>query len=220
VDALRHLPPVALPVAEEIARAGDLYRQNHTAVEGHTWSGDVRAHFELSSSAGEKGRILTTVVRFSRSCRVVELGTAYGISTIFILNALEKQRDARVVTVEGFEPQYSLASATLAPYGDRVECKFGVVQEILPRLVPALGAVDMLFHDAGHSRADYVRDFELLVPALAPGAVAVFDDIRYADARFYQSDPQAYEGWCEVVSHPRVRQAVEIDGDVGLLMVG
>ena len=49
---------------------------------------------------------------------------------------------------------------------------------MLPRIVKSLKRVDFLFHDAGHSREDYVRDFDAVLPILAPGAVILIDDIR------------------------------------------
>jgi len=89
----------------------------------------------------------------------------------------------------------------------------------LPRLVASLPPFDFLFHDAGHSRDDYVRDFDAVSGGLAPGALVLIDDIRWKDARFFEADPRCHEGWMELVNQPRVSRAVEIDGAMGLLLL-
>lgn len=78
-----------------------------------------------------------------------------------------------------------------------------------------------MFHDAGHSHEAYVNDFSQVSQALVPGAVVLFDDIRWEDERWeLRSKPgNTYAGWKEVVSHSRVSYAVEIDGDLGLLLL-
>jgi len=54
---------------------------------------------------------------------------------------------------------------------------------------------------------------------LSPGNVVLIDDIRWEDARFSAQPAKTYEGWREIVRHARVRRAVEIDGNRGLLLL-
>jgi hypothetical protein len=222
VDALRQVPPIEFSIAEEIALIADGFRGNLQPIEGNGWAGDVRSTFEISSSFGTKGRILTTIVQFTRSDRCLELGTAYGMSALFILEALRARgTDAHLTTLEGGELPFSLSSKILRDrYGNRVSCEFGWTQQALVKIARSVEALDFLFHDAGHSREDYVRDFHTLLPVLAPGAVVLIDDIRWEDSRFYQGNPRCYEGWIEVVNCPRVCRAVEINDTMGLLLLG
>ena len=225
IDALRHLPPVEFSSANEIALIADSYRGNLEPIEYDQWASDVRSHFEMSSSFGTKGRILSTVVRFTQARQCLELGTAYGMSALFILEALKTRgKDAHLTTLEGSEPQFSISSKTLkSRYGNQVSCEFGLTQEALPMIVTSLERIDFLFHDAGHSGEDYVRDFHAVLPILAPGAVVLIDDIRWDDPRFSGENPCCYEGWVEILNHPRVRRAVEItdsNGSMGLLLLG
>ena len=221
VDALRNVPPIEFSIAEEIVLIADSYRGNVKPVESNDWAGDVWSHFDVSSSLGTKGRILTTVVRFTQSEQCLELGTAYGMSALFILEALKKRgTNTHLTTLEGGEPQFSMSSKILrSRYGNQVSCEHGWTQEALPRIVKSLERLDFLFHDAGHSREDYVRDFHAVLPILAPGAVVLIDDIRWEDPRFFQGNPRCYEGWMEIVNHGRVRRALEISG-MGLLLLG
>jgi predicted O-methyltransferase YrrM len=222
VDELRRgLPAIEFPVAQEIALIADQYRTLSAEANFGQWAGDVGLHFSMSSSFGRNGRILFNIIRFMRSERCLELGTAYGMSALFILGALKiYAKSGHLTTVEGSEPQFSLGSSMLKRWhGGAVSCHFVRTGSALPKLVKSLGRLDFMFHDCGHSREDYVRDFNQVSESLAPGAVVLFDDIRWEDPRFFAGKPRTYEGWKAVVADSRVRQAVEIDDVLGLLLV-
>jgi predicted O-methyltransferase YrrM len=215
------VPPIPFATAQEIALVADRYRDLAGVVESGKWVGDAGLLFSISSSFGRKGRLLSAVIRFSRSERCLELGTAYGMSGLFILSTLKAIGVAgHLTTLEGMEPQYSLASAMLNErYGDMVSCHFGMTHTVLPGLARSLDRIDFLFHDAGHSREEYSRDFNAVVDILSPDSVVLIDDIRWEDPRFSSQPAQTYEGWREIVSHPRVRRAVEVDHNLGLLLL-
>ncbi|MEB3295286.1 MAG: class I SAM-dependent methyltransferase [Synechococcales bacterium] len=221
VAALKNLPAIDFPTAQTAALIADRFRHDRTTVESASWLGDVGTHFELSSSFGTKGRILSTIVRYAQCKRGIELGTAYGMSAFFILEMMKTQgEDFFLATLEGSEPQFSLSSSLLKQrYGDRVSCYCGWTQETVPTMVKELSGIDFMFHDAGHSKKDYVRDFNAIVPILAPGAIVIIDDITWNDPRFCSEDPKTYEGWLEVASHPRVMEAVEVDYGLGLMLL-
>jgi predicted O-methyltransferase YrrM len=214
VDALRNLPVVPLAVAESVAQESERYRRNNAA-HAHPMLGDVSAGVDVSSSFGMKGRILSAAVRFLRPRDGLELGTAWGLSAMFLMEASET---LRLTTVERGELEHGLASAMLTKrYGDRVTCLRANSQEALASLPPA--SVDLVFHDAGHTRADYVNDFRAMLPALRPGAVVLMDDIRWPWALYVKENPHVYEGWRDIVAHPRVAEAVEISDSLGVVRV-
>lgn len=225
IDQLRlELPEMELPAAREIALIADDLRSNsQSKTANYPWAGDVGLHASMASSSGSKGRILFNLVRFARSERCLELGTAYGMSALFILAALRLYlKSGHLTTLEGSEPQFSIASALLKDrYGDMVSCHFGLTGKLLPELVKSIGPIDFMFHDAGHSHEDYVNDFNLVSGNLASGAVVLFDDIRWEDERWKTSakPSDTYGGWKEVVEHARVCRAFELDGTLGVLLL-
>jgi predicted O-methyltransferase YrrM len=223
LDQLRGgLPAIEFSVARDIARVADQSRTKSEVLGFGQWTGDVGFHFSVSSSFGNKGRILFNIVRFMRSECCLELGTAYGMSALFILGALKSYaKSGSLATVEGMEPQFSLGSSMLKrQHGEAVSCHFGHTDQVLPELVKSLGSIDFMFHDAGHSREDYIRDFTLVSETLAPGAVVLFDDIRWGPSpRTFEGDPHSYEGWKHIIAHSRVRRAVEVDGLLGLFLI-
>lgn len=221
IAALKNPPAIEFPLANLVALTADRYRYDRTVVESASWLGDVGTHFELSSSFGGKGRILNTIVRYGQCKRGIELGTAYGMSALFILEAMKfNGEDFHLATLEGQDPQFTLASQLLTShYGDHVSCYMGWTEDKVPEMVQNLSNLDFMFHDAGHSKKHYIRDFNAIVPILAPGAIVIIDDITWNDPRFCDEDPKTYEGWLEVARHPRVVEAVEVDYSLGLLLL-
>jgi predicted O-methyltransferase YrrM len=218
LSVLTNPPPLAFPVADRLARVAQHFQHNTGPLISAQWHGDVRAHFEISSSFGHKGRILAAILRFMRTRQVLELGTAYGMSAMFMLETMGQ--DGRLTTVEGREVQHGIASTVLtARYPGRVVCELGLTSEILPRLCKELPPVDFLFHDAGHSRKAFIDDFHAALPLFAPGAVVLVDDIFWNDPRFAKRNPRCHQGWLKVATHPRVVQAVEISREMGLLLL-
>jgi predicted O-methyltransferase YrrM len=77
----------------------------------------------------------------------------------------------------------------------------------------------LFLRDAGHSRDDYIDDFKLVVGNISSGGVVIVDDIRWNDTRLIRDPAECYEGWKEIVNHPRVIKAVEIGESIGLMLL-
>jgi predicted O-methyltransferase YrrM len=217
-----NLLPLPVAMALELAEEADCLRGMTAGIDWeNTWSGDVGLHFGMSSSSGHKGRLLSNVIRLCRSERCLELGTAYGMSAMFVLGMQPYLGwKIHLTTVELAEPQFTLVSERLKQrYQDAINCHFGWTKDVLPKLMSKLGPIDYVFHDAGHTREDYVRDFGAVVDSLSSGSVIVIDDIRYAGNPVSGELANPYPGWLEVVAHARIRHAVEVDGAIGVALL-
>ena len=207
-----NVPPIPFPLAQELAKYADEILGLQCAYEEQNYAGDIGLHFILSSSLGHKGRLIATIIRLMRPCNCLELGTCYGMGSMYILSMLERNGESgKLTTVERFDPMYSLAKELLHQrYGDSISCHKGNVQEVLPDILNNMPKIGFVFHDASHTKQDYIRDFSLMEPYLASGCVVLIDDIRWDDPRFSSEDPRPYEGWLAVVGHDRVVKALEI----------
>lgn len=214
-------PAIPFSTAHEIGLIADRYHGNRQPFEFDRWAGDLALLFEVSSSLGYKGRLLGSIVRFMRPTLCLELGTAFGMSSMFILSTLQaKGEDGHLITIEGYEPVFSLAAPVLNDhFGKMVSCYRGRIQELLPSVLTSLDHIEFFFHDADHTREAYLSAFTMIEPHLAPGAAVCFDDIRWEDPRVFSGPSRTYDGWTEIVSHHRVQQAVEIDEGLGLLLL-
>lgn len=183
----------------------------------------VAEHFRRASSGAQKLAFLEQLVRSERPEAILEIGTAYGLSTIAMANAQVKPT---LVTIERFDPPASIGAANVRreiPSG--VEFHQGNKDDILPALAAEGRKFDFVFHDGGHTGDGYVNDFNTIVPMLTPGSVFIIDDIAWDDNnavnRAYTSGHSArtcFEGWQEVLLDPRVDGAVVYSGSVGIIV--
>jgi predicted O-methyltransferase YrrM len=120
----------------------------------------------------ETGRLLHVLAFAARARRVVEVGTAIGVSTLYLARALPE--DGLVVSFEINEQRHLAAHEYLKRAGvlDRVELRLQDAREGLAGLT---GTFDMAFIDG--VKAEYGDYFEALLPLLAPGAVLAVDNV-------------------------------------------
>ena len=217
------LSPIPPATAMRVAKIADDYRGPRFCV-GARGKIPISHHFAIASSAGRKGRLLSAAVKFFQPHRIVELGTAYGISSLFMgyaLEELEVENDAPIIhTLEGFEPQATLSKELLQrELGKLVQCVHGRADQALASLAKSAGEIDFVFHDAGHSYDDYLHDFTALLPHMKSGSILLLDDIRWDDPRYVTRPARTYEGWQAVIAHPRIRCASEIDTALGAALI-
>ncbi|MCI4318388.1 MAG: class I SAM-dependent methyltransferase, partial [Thermoplasmata archaeon] len=192
---------------------------------GHAWDIAERVEADLSGAftAEEIGRratggfpelkeaVLHALVRRVRPSRVVATGVAQGISSYFLLSALEEngygelhsidfpQRDPagsvdassairdRVYVPKGRSTGW-LVPAKLRPRWQLTE---GRAEEWLPRQA---GGADVFFHDSLHTVAHMRLEYEWALDHLSDGGVLVSDDIHWNNAfpRFLSDHPTEF----------------------------
>ena len=127
-----------------------------------------RLAFERSCRP-EVGRLLHVLAGSRGRERVAEIGTGTGVGAAWIVSAL--QPGTPFFTAE-LDPVRAAAARELFADDENVHVLEGDWREVLPREAP----FDLVFFDAGkHLRPR--EDGELVVGLLAPGAIAVLDDL-------------------------------------------
>ncbi len=129
-------------------------------------------------------RSLWCLVRHLRPSRVVETGVAHGVSTRCILEALERNGRGELWSVDLPpltipERRSELGIAVPADTRRRWTYVEGSSRRRLPRLVRELGEIDLFLHDSRHSTRNTRWELELAWSALAPGGVAMADDVDH-----------------------------------------
>jgi predicted O-methyltransferase YrrM len=151
------------------------------------------------------GRLLYTLVRAARPATVVEFGTSFGISTLYLAAAIRDNGTGQVITTELSADKASAARQSFAATGldDLITLLHGDARETLADLGASPGLVLL----------DGWKDLclpvlRLLEPALAPGALVVADDIDLADLGPYLDYVRAPGSGYVSVTFP--------DGDEGM----
>jgi len=149
---------------------------------------DAREDYYIPISA-EAGQLLYAVARAIRPDTVVEFGTSYGISTLYLAAAVADNGAGHVFTTELSTKKAAAARANLdaAGVGDAVTILSGDAMETLAG-VP--GPIALVLLDGWKDLCLPV--LRLLEPKLAPGALVAADDITHttmADYLEYVRDP-------------------------------
>ncbi|HWT58666.1 MAG TPA: class I SAM-dependent methyltransferase [Rhizobium sp.] len=122
----------------------------------------------------QTGELLYMLARASGARDIVEFGTSFGISTLYLAAALRDNGGGRLITTE-FEPdkvaraRQNLVAAGLA---DLVEFRQGDALETLGADLP--GSIDLVLMDGAKSL--YLEILQILEGRLRQGAIVIADD--------------------------------------------
>ena len=121
------------------------------------------------------GRFLYALVRGAAPGTVVEFGTSFGISTIYMAAAIRDRGTGLIITTEMHTGKAQTARKNFERAGllDAIDLRVGDALETLKNLK---SNVSVVFLD-GWKNA-YLPVLQLLEPALAPGALVVADDLN------------------------------------------
>lgn len=128
------------------------------------------------------GDLLYILARAKRPNTVVEFGTSYGISTIFLAAALADNGMGRVISTELSSAKIAAARANLAEAGlaERVTILLG---DAMTTLNDVPGPIDLVLLDGWKELC--LPLLRLLEPRLAIGALIVADDINLPSLSSY-----------------------------------
>jgi predicted O-methyltransferase YrrM len=122
------------------------------------------------------------------SCRllepsvVIETGVAYGVSSAFILSALEENGHGVLHSVDlpPLRREYERLWGIAVPGALRGRWTLhrGSSGRVLPGLLGQTGAVDLFVHDSLHTYRNMRREFEAVWPRLRTGGMILADDVE------------------------------------------
>lgn len=133
---------------------------------------------EDSTSLGEK-MLLYWMIREFKPERVVETGTHRGLTTLYMLAALEDNKKGSLITCDPNDYWQQIGNFSKFP-------------ELMPRVqyrrLPGVqmlaeheGEIDFAFIDGFHGKEDVVPEIEELMPKLSKRAVVVYHDCWYGN---------------------------------------
>jgi predicted O-methyltransferase YrrM len=135
----------------------------------------------------DTGRVLNMLVKGVKARSILELGTSYGYSTLWLAEAA-RETGGKVVSLElaDYKAKFARGALERARLIDYVDIHVGSAVETLPRLA---GPFDFVLVDLWKDL--YVACLDLVYPKLARGAYVAADNMIYpevsrADAANYQ----------------------------------
>ena len=155
------------------------------ALETHLSKGDVNlsaAPFQTYHNASTTlGRICYLTVRSIRPRLVMETGVAYGVTSAYILQALEDNGFGHLVSIDlpplGRSSRQWVGSLVPDHLRPRWSLNIGSAQKLLPKLLHQESGLDVFVHDSLHTYEHMRWEFATVWKALQPGGVLIADDI-------------------------------------------
>jgi len=181
---------VAQVLAEYDARSA-AERQLHDA----GWDADARRDRLLLRVGPDTGRLINILIKGAGARRILEIGTSYGYSTVWLADAA-RTTGGRVATLDlaQYKQDYARGMLERAGLAGHIDWYTGDALELLKRLE---GPFDFVLLDLWKDL--YVPCFDRFAPKLAPRAIVVADNMLYptmaqADAAAYRARVRRHPG--------------------------
>ena len=129
-------------------------------------------------------RTLWCLVCHLQAAQVVETGVAHGLSSRMMLEALARNGDGRLSSIDLpamtiHERRAEVGVAVPDGLRDRWSYLEGSSRRRLPALLRQLGQIDLFVHDSLHSTRNVRWELTSAWRALRPGGVVVVDDVDF-----------------------------------------
>jgi predicted O-methyltransferase YrrM len=109
---------------------------------------------------------------------ILELGTAVGVSTVYLKKSIPH---SRMVTIEGCEALANRAKRVLKElHVYNTEVVVGTFDTVLPQVLKTFDKLDMVYFDGNHRKEPTLKYFEQCLPLAHEDSVFIFDDIHWS----------------------------------------
>lgn len=213
---LRRPPRYVLEIETGVAgMRGELAGQVRRTSFRHEWvEKDASEVLAGVSSPRLGGMLLYELVRLCRPDWIVELGSAFGISALYMTEALSRNGSGRLDGIEYERWRAELASRFLETRRPgKAVIHHGGIEDILPRLTAGGGSRPAFaFVDAVHKYDECMGYHGLLAECLADGATVVWDDVNFSE--------EMGTFWASLVNEAVITDAVLCQGRWGIVRYG
>jgi len=167
------------------------------------------ANSSISQSHSGDDRLALTCYALCRVLRpqiVLETGVAYGVTTAFILAALNENAKGHLVSID-LPPLASGADSLVGAYVPEHlrgmwSLRRGTTRRLLPSIVAELKPIDLFVHDSLHTFASIQSELSIVTPHLSPRSAVVVDDVE-GNSAFAKWVGDATPKWTGVVVEAR-----------------
>lgn len=207
------LPEFAMIEAlrEDLLHSDQTIAVNDLGAGSRVFSTDTRSVADIARSAlkpADQAQQLFRLARYFDAHRVLELGTSFGITTLYLALGAE---DGTVHTIEGCPQTLRIAQHHFDQLKQRnIHAVLGSFRNKLPETLHKMGTVDLAFIDGHHAKEPTLEYFEQVLPKAHNGTVFVFDDIHWSRGM--------EQAWEAIKAHPRVTVTVDLY-DLGLVFL-
>lgn len=177
-------------------------RENHFGEKSKALPGNERRLCDVVRTASlpaAYGRLLFRIVSYLHPSSILELGTAAGISTLYLASAASS---VPFITLEGSPSLSKIAQERLLKMNlNHVKVITGNFTDTLPGALQQLGKVGFVFIDGDHRKASLMNYVHQCLQHTTPESAIVIDDIYWSQ--------EMKEAWHEIIGLPEVTMSVD-----------
>ena len=154
-----------------------------------------------SALSGEKfSKVLFRIAKNSGAEKIIELGTSFGINTLYLSAVGEK---AKITTFEGCIETAEVANNMFGNTSrNNIDLIVGNIDETLPKFLGSIDNIDVVYFDANHQYQSTMGYYGLFEDKIHNKTIFIFDDIHWSKGMF--------KAWCEIVNLPEVTLSLDI----------
>jgi predicted O-methyltransferase YrrM len=172
-----------------------------TAFKGpKTYRRKISAITYHSAKPAKYAQLLYRIVNYFKPGNLLELGTSFGISTMYMSSA---NREARIITLEGCSETAKVATENFEQTGlKNIEQVTGDFNYTLDEAINKFENLDFVFFDGNHQKEPTLNYFQKCLTKSHNQSIFIFDDINWS--------AQMKEAWKEIKDHPRVTVTIDL----------
>lgn len=188
---------------EDLLESEQTIRVNDLGAGSRVFDLPVRRVSDIARSAMKPPRqaqLLFRLARYFQAEHVLELGTSFGISTLYLAKGAE---DGQVTTIEGCPQTCRIAQHHFEQLKQRnILPVLGSFRTRLPEALGRMERLDMVFIDGHHAKEPTLDYFEQCLAKAHNDTVLVFDDIHWSRGM--------EEAWETIKAHERVTVTIDL----------
>jgi predicted O-methyltransferase YrrM len=147
-----------------------------------------------------QARMLFRLARYFDPGTVLELGTSFGLSALYLARGAE---NGHVITIEGCPQTHHIARHHFDELRQRnITPLLGSFRARLPEVLRNVDALDLVFIDGHHLKDPTLDYFEQCLGKAHNDTVFILDDIHWSQGM--------EEAWEQVKHHPRVSVTIDL----------
>ena len=154
---------------------------------------------KYSAVSKKHGALLSSLAAEFGNQLIVEFGTSFGISTMYMAASTV----ATVFTIEGCKETAEIARQNFKEAGlNNIKLFEGPFDEVLPDLEETCVSPGLVFIDGNHRKGPVVKYFNKLAEISSGKTVIIIDDINYSN--------EMAEAWNEIKLHEKVSVSIDL----------
>ncbi|MGC9150412.1 MAG: O-methyltransferase [Microbacter sp.] len=170
------------------------------AGQGHYATRTISSIVKQSVKSKKEAQLLFRLVNMNRSSTILELGTALGITSLYLASA---NSNAKVVTIEADKQLCDFAQRLFDEKQQKnIRLICGNIDHTLPRYLEETDQLDFVFFDANHSYEATMHYAAMCLTKIYSNTIFAVDDIHWS--------PTMTQAWTELKNDSRVRLSIDL----------